>query len=144
MFLKKSEDEHIKISYNKLQCMIYQLNKDYYHYTNELFYDINTITSDIVPININILTEFSSSRDEDYISYTSYEENKKASMDLKKTILLGYIWDRYSPMSDKKIVDITFKDIIFENKSGINITEDSFKNEKIDEGAKNYMDFLTK
>ena len=95
-------------------------------------------------VNINILTEFSSFRDQDYISYNSYEENKETSMDLKKTILLDYIWNRYSPMSDKKAVSITFRDIIFENKSGINITEDSFKNETKDEGANNYMDFLIK
>ena len=144
ILLEKSYAQGIRISYNKLQCMIYQLNKSYYHYKNELFYDIDTITSDAIPINMSILTEFASFRNKDYINYTPSIENLETSIDLTKSIFLDFVCTKYFPISDKKILDYTLRDTIFENKSGINMTKDSFENEVQDKSIKAFMDFMIK
>ncbi len=144
IFLEKSKKESSRISYNKLQCMLYQSNKAYYKYKNELIYNINSMTSEKGPINMAILAEFSDFRTEKHISYTSTEDHKDITIDVEQNILLEYIWHKYSPMSDHQVITYTLEDKIFESTSGVNITEDSLKDGQEDKDAKNLMEFLGK
>ena len=141
-FMDKSCDDFIKISYNKLQCMVYQANKSYFQYDNKLLCEINTITSDKCPTNMDILKEFSTFRDRDYISHNKRTEI--SNVGLKESIFLEYIWYKYSSMKDEELIQYTLSDKVFANKSGVEITKECLQSEESDNSIKSFMDFLIK
>lgn len=142
LFLDKACDESTQISYDKLQCMVYQSNKSYLHYEDRLLCDINTITSHECPINMDILRVFSQSKNKEYIPHV--KGMGASTVGSMESVFLEYIWYKYSSMKDEELLKHTLNDKVFQKSSGTNITIDDLKSEEQDASIKQFMDFLTK